>query len=280
MGPAQVNFYCPEQRAAFMLRPCEGFWEKIAKAREKWPNHQFNFPLNKCEGCKGDKLILPPDEKVVGEYEKSKGARTAIIQAIERLIEKDGLAAKADIATAIGFTLQKLEYHLAKMIDEKLLVQCDGFPARVTWANLPEGAPLPDKAVEVRKKEEIPEIVQEKAEKVEIVQEVEPPGSPQQLTKNEEKCAPVDEKETKGAMGLQPTRAVESRLCKNDDGRPAHKTSPYCLECCRENLKKNNAKAGSKPPSGLLAKFPDFDGSWPLETQLRWFDIFQEMIKA
>ena len=289
---AKVNFFCPENRASFLLRPCEGFWAKIAEAREKWPNHQFNFPLNKCEGCKGDKLISPDqEEKAVAEIEKGQMVRTRILEAMDRLIPTVGPSvAKKDLATVLNIPVANLAFHLAKLHNSglvKVTSPGDGFPDQISWPT-PKDAPLPDKAVDVI----------QRCEKAGIVQEVEllaPYDDEVVVTRK----SPSDIVRARPeilaqriAEGKVPAPEVpEVRLCKNGDGRPAHKLSPYCLECCQENLKKNQERGKGKPkidPAAIiahreetfkiiLAKFPVWDPNWSTALTEKWWEIFNKL---
>ncbi len=80
---------------------------------------------------------------------------------------------------------------------------------------------------------------------------------------------------------------VTGRLCKNGDGRPAHKTSPYCLECCRENFNRNRQKAKERPQvediainaeeklfNQTLETLPAFDPAWPQEVWERYLTLW------
>ena len=278
---AQVNFFCPEQRAAFMLRPCEGFWEKIAKAREKFPDAQIHYPLDKCIDCKGDKLIPPQEGDAVVETDRGKMIRSQILEAMDRLIPSVGSSVtKKDLAAVLDIPVANLSFHVAKMHNSGLLKITSpgvGFPDQISWPT-PPGETLSEKAVEVRKKEEIPEIVREKGEKEEIVREVEV-----------EHSAPEHDEVEQFGEGVPPDPPeipTGTRFCKNDDGRPAHKTSPYCLECCRENLKSNAAKGKEKPKHSLsdlsakerlfnwtLENLPAFDPTWTQDVWERWQNI-------
>ena len=289
MPEAQVNFFCPEQRASFMRRPCEGFWAKIAEAREKWPNHQFNFPLNKCDGCKGDKLV-PPEKKeqqmpMPEELGKSKMIRTKILDQLDKMIPTLGPSVtKKDLATALNISVVNLSYHLAKMHGHglvKITSPGDGFPDQISWP-APKDAPLPDKVVDVQEKEEMPENVIQKGEKVETVQEV--PEVPE---------APEDPNPPDLTEVPHLPEATEVRLCKNNDGRPAHKLSPYCLECCQENLKKNQMKGKEKPKASdtpaheaeeklfnwTLDNLPVFDPTWTQEVYERWAKLHGDLME-
>ena len=82
------------------------------------------------------------------------------------------------------------------------------------------------------------------------------------------------------------------RLCKNNDGRPAHKLSVYCLECCQTNLKRNQEQAKAKPkanPGDLSAKerlfnwtmenLPVFDPTWTQEVYERWAKLHGDLME-
>jgi len=286
---AQVNFYCPEQRAAFMCRPCEGFWEKIAQARAKFPEAQFHFPLNKCVDCKGEYLVpAGHKEKAVEESDKGRVTRTKILEAMEKVIgaaeaNLKGFTTKKSLASQLNMPVANLTYHLEKM-KEGGLIQItkigEGLPGQISWPT-PKDAPLPDKAGEVRKGGEITLIVQEKGEKAGIVHV--PPGattcSKCEAVFLSEKCPMCG---TPADPSNNPSNNPSIKLCKNNDGRPAHKTSPFCLECCREQLKQNQAKAKGKPKNSLglsaeerlfnwtLENLPAFDPAWTQEVWERW----------
>ena len=291
---AHVNFFCPELRGAFMRRPCEGFWAKIAEAREKWPNHQFQFPLNKCEDCKGDKLVPPEQkEKAVVEAEKGKMVRTQIHEAMERMIPTVGpTITKKDLSVALDIPVANLTYHLNRMHAGglvKITSPGDGYPDQISWPT-PKDAPLPDKAGNVEKSEVIIQAFQEECEKAGIVQE-----APEVLRVPEVPEDPNPPDLTEVPEVVEAPHLPEApgvRLCKNNDGRPAHKTSPYCLECCQENLKRNQEQAKAKPkanPGDLSAKerlfnwtlenLPAFDPTWAPEVWDRWLEVHRSLLE-
>ena len=301
MPEAQVNFFCPEQRAAFMRRPCEGFWAKIAEAREKWPNHQFHFPLNQCVDCKGDKLVPPEqEEKAVVEAEKGKMVRTQILDAMDRMIPTVGSSVtKKDLATALNIPVANLAFHLAKLHNSglvKITGPGDGYPDQISWPT-PPGETLPDKAVDVIQKDDLAEtVIQPYDEEVVVTRkasdivQVRPEVLAQRIAEGKvhpavEHSTPSHDKMDHPALEHIDLEQSGVRLCKNNDGRPAHKTSPYCLECCQENLKRNQVKGKERPKNDptasdlnpterlfnwTLETLPPFDPTWEHEIWERW----------
>lgn len=238
------------------------------------------------------------------ELEKGKMIRTKILEQLDKMIPTLGPSVtKKDLATALDIPVANLSYHLAKMHGHgliKITNPGDSFPDQISWPT-PKDALLPDKAAEVQGKEEKPELVQERGEKAEIVQEapeVRPLITPQELGEIFEKAGyPSPKRDDKVEYLVVEQVEVEQveveqsgvRLCKNGDGRPAHKTSPYCLECCRENLQKNAAKAKENPKKQsdftyrqetfkiILAKFPIWDPNWSTSLTEKWWEIFQKL---